>query len=44
MNPFEERENDAIQATPRDPLEALVGPMTRLKPKKFKKTSSRHNG
>ena len=35
-NLFQERGNDAIQATPRDPLKVLVGLMTRLAAKKFK--------
>ena len=34
-NPFEERGDDAIQA-PKDPLEVLVGPVTRLRAKRFK--------
>ena len=34
-NPFEERGDDAIQ-TSKDPLEVPVGPVTRLKAKKFK--------
>jgi hypothetical protein len=33
---FEERGNDAIQATPRDLLEVSVGPMTRFKAKRFR--------
>jgi len=37
-----------IQATPRDPLEVLVGPMTRLRAKRFKEVFnglfSRHMG
>jgi hypothetical protein len=41
INPFEERGNDAIQATPKDPLEALVGLMTRLKAKRLKETLNR---
>jgi translation initiation factor IF-1 len=36
-NPFEERGDDAIQA-PKDPLEVLVGPVTRLGAKRFKET------
>jgi len=34
-NPFEERGDDAIQAQ-KDPLEVLVGPVTRLRAKRFK--------
>ena len=34
-NPFEERGDDATQA-PKDPLEVSVGPITRLKAKRFK--------
>ena len=34
-NPFEERGDDAIQPL-NDPLEVTVGPVTRLKAKKFK--------
>ena len=34
-NPFEERGDDAT-STPKDPLEILVGPVTRLKAKRFK--------
>ena len=34
-NCFEERGDDAIQ-TPKDPLEVLVGPVTRLRAKRFK--------
>jgi hypothetical protein len=36
LNPFEEQGDDAIQ-TSKDPLEVLVGPVTRLRAKKFKK-------
>ena len=35
LNSFEERGDDAIQA-PKHPLEVLVGPITRLKAKRFK--------
>jgi hypothetical protein len=35
-NPFEERVDDTIQA-PKDPLEVLVGLVTRLRAKRFKK-------
>jgi len=35
-NPFEERGNDVIQATPKDPLEVPVGLVTRLRVKRFK--------
>jgi hypothetical protein len=35
LNPFEERGDDAIQPL-NDPLEVPVGPVTRLKAKKFK--------
>jgi len=35
LNSFEERGDDAIQA-PKDPLEVPVGPITRLKAKRFK--------
>jgi hypothetical protein len=35
-NPFEERVNDVIQATPKDPLEVSVGLVTRLRVKRFK--------
>jgi len=35
-NPFEERGDNAIQA-PKDPLEVLDGPVTRLRAKRFKK-------
>jgi len=34
-NPFEERGDDSTSA-PKDPLEILVGPVTRLKAKRFK--------
>jgi hypothetical protein len=34
-DPFEERRDDAIQA-PKDPLEVLVGLVTRLRAKRFK--------
>jgi len=34
-NPFEERRDDAIQAS-KDPLEVLAGPVTRLRAKRFK--------
>jgi hypothetical protein len=34
-NPFEERGDDVIQA-PNDPLEVPVGPVTRLRAKRFK--------
>ena len=37
LNPFKERGDDAIQPL-KDPLEALVGLVTRLRAKKFKKT------
>jgi hypothetical protein len=37
-NPFEERGDDAIQAT-KDPLEVLVGPVTRLGAKRSKRLS-----
>jgi len=36
-NPFEERGDDAIQA-PKDPLEVLVGSVTRLRAKRIKET------
>ena len=36
INHFGERGYDVIQATPRDPLEVLVGLVTRLKVKRFK--------
>jgi hypothetical protein len=36
MNSFEKRGNDMIQATPKDPLEVLVGPVTRFRAKRFK--------
>jgi len=36
-NPFEERRDDAIQPS-KDPLEVPVGPVTRLRAKKFKET------
>jgi hypothetical protein len=32
---------DVIQATPRDPLEVLVGPMTRFRVKRFKNAFDR---
>ena len=35
LNPFEERGDDAIQPS-KDPLEVPVGPVTRLRAKKFK--------
>jgi hypothetical protein len=35
LNHFEKRGDDAIQA-PKDPLEVLVGPVTRLRAKRFK--------
>ena len=35
-NPFEDRVNDVIQATPKDPLEVPVGLVTRLRVKRFK--------
>jgi len=35
-NPFEERGNDVIQATPKNPLEVLVGLVTRFRVKIFK--------
>jgi hypothetical protein len=34
-NPFKERGDDAVQPS-KDPLEVLVGPVTRLRAKKFK--------
>ena len=34
-NPFQERGDDVIQSS-KDPLEVLVGPVTRLRAKKFK--------
>jgi hypothetical protein len=34
-NPFQERGDDVIQSS-KDPLEVLVGPVTRLRTKKFK--------
>jgi hypothetical protein len=40
MNPFEERANDVIQATPRSLLEVLVGLVIRLKVKRFKEASN----
>jgi hypothetical protein len=39
MNPFKERRNDAIQATPRDPSKVLVGLVIRLKVQCFKRLS-----
>ena len=36
LNHFEEKENDTIQATPKDPLEVPVGAVTRLRAKRFK--------
>jgi len=36
MNPFEERGNDTIQATPRDLLEILGGLVIRFRTKRFK--------
>ena len=46
-NPFEERGDDTIQPS-KDPLEVPVGPITRLRAKKFKRsfqwTSSRYMG
>jgi hypothetical protein len=36
-NSFKEKGNDATQATPKDSLEVPVGPMTRLRVKRFKK-------
>ena len=36
VNLFEEKRNDVIQATSRDPLEVSVGPMTRFRVKIFK--------
>ena len=36
-NPFEERGDDAIQA-PNNPLEVLIGLVTRLRGKRFKET------
>jgi len=36
INPFEERENDAIQITLNDPLEIPVGPITRSRANKLK--------
>jgi len=35
LNPFEERGDDAIQPS-KDPLEVAVGPVTKLRAKKFK--------
>ena len=35
LNPFKERGDDAIQPS-KDPLEVPVGPITRLRAKKFK--------
>ena len=37
-NPFEKRENDVIQATPKNQLEVPVDPITRLRAKRFKET------
>jgi hypothetical protein len=39
-NPFEERRDDAIQPS-KDPLEVPVGPVTRLRAKKFKEAFNR---
>jgi hypothetical protein len=36
MNPFEERGNDTIQATPRDLLEIIGGLVIRFRTKRFK--------
>ena len=47
LNPFEERGDDAIQPS-KDPLEVPVGPITRFRAKKFKRsfqwTSSSYMG
>jgi hypothetical protein len=37
MNPLNERTNDTIQATPTDSLEVLIGSVTRLRAKRFKR-------
>ena len=39
-NPFEERRDDVIQPS-KDPLEVPVGPVTRLRAKKFKEAFNR---
>jgi hypothetical protein len=39
-NPFEERRDDVIQQS-KDPLEVPVGPVTRLRAKKFKEAFNR---
>jgi len=36
FNPFEKRGDDTIQDTPKNPLEVLVGPITRSRAKKLK--------
>jgi len=41
MNPFKERRNDAIQTTPKDPSNVLVGPVTRLRVKCLKEAFNR---
>ena len=41
MNPLNERRNDIIQATPTNSLEVLIGFMTRLRTKRFKKVLNR---
>jgi hypothetical protein len=43
MNPFKERENDVILvSTPRDPIEFLLGPVTRLRAYRFKDSINGH--
>jgi hypothetical protein len=38
FSPFDEREDNAIQTTPKDSLEVLVGSVTRSRSKKLKYT------
>jgi hypothetical protein len=38
FSPFDERKDNAIQTTPKDPLEVLVGSITRSRSKKLKDT------
>jgi hypothetical protein len=43
MNPFKERENDVILvSTPRDPIEFLLDPVTRLRAYRFKDSINGH--
>ena len=40
-NPFEQKGNDVIQATPKDLLEVSIGLVTRLRVKRFKEAFNR---